>query len=135
MSRLRCIVYPEAILGYKIQRRQALYSGGCATTYIKQTCAIYIHLLSLCIYPQDAITICCAHLHHTLAALKRYFPASLVAPLPKSEQINHPSSYIHQVDAKSHALLLFPLCNTRIHNTHHLFNCTHIRTTLSPIES
>ena len=29
---------------------------------------------------------------HTLAALKRYFPASLVAPLPNSEQINHPSS-------------------------------------------
>ena len=28
----------------------------------------------------------------TLAALKRYFPASLVAPLPNSEQINHPSS-------------------------------------------
>ena len=34
----------------------------------------------------------CAHLHHTLAALKRFFPASLAAPLPNSEQINHPSS-------------------------------------------
>ena len=33
-----------------------------------------------------------AHLHHTLAALKIYFPASLVTPLPNSEQINHPSS-------------------------------------------
>ena len=31
-------------------------------------------------------------LHHTLAALKRYFPASLVAPLPSSEQTNLPSS-------------------------------------------
>ena len=27
----------------------------------------------------------CAHLHHTLAALKRYFLASLVTPLPNSE--------------------------------------------------
>ena len=35
----------------------------------------------------EAITKYCAHLHHTLAALKRCFPASL-----NSEQINHPSS-------------------------------------------
>ena len=34
----------------------------------------------------------CKHLYHTLAALKRYFSASLVAPLPNSEQINHPFS-------------------------------------------
>ena len=54
--------------------------------------AIYIHLLSLGIWPQEAITKYCAHLHHTLAALKRYFPASLVAPLPNSEQIKHTSS-------------------------------------------
>ena len=33
-----------------------------------------------------------AHLHHTLAGLKRDFPASLVAPLPISEQTNLPSS-------------------------------------------
>ena len=32
------------------------------------------------------------HLYHTLAALKRYIPASLVASLPNSETINHPSS-------------------------------------------
>ena len=58
----------------------------------KQTCAIYIHLFSLGILPQEAITKYCTHLHHTLSALKRYFPASLVAPLPNSEPINHPSS-------------------------------------------
>ena len=34
----------------------------------------------------------CAHLHHTLSAPKRYFSASLVAPLPNSEKINQPSS-------------------------------------------
>ena len=34
----------------------------------------------------------CAHLHHTLAALKRYFPASLVATLPNAEPITHLSS-------------------------------------------
>ena len=32
----------------------------------------------------------CFNLHHTLAALKRYFPASLVAPLPSSEQNKSP---------------------------------------------
>ena len=43
-------------------------------------------------------------------------------------------SYLHKVDAKSHPSLLCPLCNTHIHNTHDLFNCTHIRTTLSPLD-
>ena len=38
-------------------------------------------------------------------------------------------SYLHKVDAKSHPSPLCPLCYT---HTHHLFNCTHIRTTLSP---
>ena len=42
-------------------------------------------------------------------------------------------SYLHKVDAKTHPSPLFPLCNTHIHNTHHLFNCTHIRTTLLPL--
>ena len=36
-------------------------------------------------------------------------------------------SYQHKIDAKTPQS---PLCNT--HNTHHLFNCTHIHTTLSP---
>ena len=43
-------------------------------------------------------------------------------------------SYLHKVNAKSHPSPLCPLCNTHIHNTHHLFNCTHIRTTLSPLD-
>ena len=43
-------------------------------------------------------------------------------------------SYLHKVDAKSHPSPLFPLCNTHTHDTHHLFNCTHIRTTLSPLD-
>ena len=38
---------------------------------------------------QGSITKYCAHLHHTLAAMKRHL---LVAPLPNSEQINHPFS-------------------------------------------
>ena len=75
-----------------------------------------------------------AHPHHTLAALKRYFPVSLVAALPTSEQINHLKSYLHKVDAKSHPSPLCPLCNTHTHDTHHLFNYTHIRTTLSPLD-
>ena len=41
-------------------------------------------------------------------------------------------SYLHKVDAKSHPSPLWPLCNT--HDTHHLFNCTHIRATLSPLD-
>ena len=41
-------------------------------------------------------------------------------------------SYLHKVDAKTHPSPLCPLCNIHTHDTHHLFNCTHIRATLSP---
>ena len=49
----------------------------------------------------------------------------------KSPFIN---SYLHKVDAKSHPSPLCLLCNTHTHDTYHLFNCTHIRTTLSPLD-
>ena len=39
-------------------------------------------------------------------------------------------SYLHKVNAKSHPSPLCPLYNTHILNTHHLFNFTHIHTTL-----
>ena len=41
-------------------------------------------------------------------------------------------SYLHKVDVKSHPSPLSTLCNIHTHDTHHLFNCTHIRTTWSP---
>ena len=43
-------------------------------------------------------------------------------------------SYLHKVDAKTHPSPLFPLCNTHTHDTHHIFNFTHIRTTFSPLD-
>ena len=43
-------------------------------------------------------------------------------------------SYIHKVDAKSHPSPLCPLCKTHTHDTHHLFNFTHIRITLSSLD-
>ena len=43
-------------------------------------------------------------------------------------------SFLHKVDAKTHPSPLCPLCNIHKHDTHHLFNCTHIRTTLSPLD-
>ena len=43
-------------------------------------------------------------------------------------------SYLHKVNAKTHPSQLCPLCNIHIHDTHHLFNYTHIRTTLSPLD-
>ena len=43
-------------------------------------------------------------------------------------------SYLHKVDAKSHPSPKCPRCNTHSHDTHNLFNCTHIRTTLSPLD-
>ena len=43
-------------------------------------------------------------------------------------------SYCHKVDAKTHPTPLCPLCNIHTHDTHHLFNCTRIHTTLSPLD-
>ena len=43
-------------------------------------------------------------------------------------------SYLHKVDAKSHPSPLCPLCNTHTLDTYHLFNVTHLRTTLSPLD-
>ena len=43
-------------------------------------------------------------------------------------------SYVHKADAKSHPSSICPMYNTHIHNTHHFFNCTHIRTTVSPLD-
>ena len=43
-------------------------------------------------------------------------------------------SYLHKVDAKSYPSPLCPLCKTHTHKAHHLFNCTHIRTTLTPMD-
>ena len=42
--------------------------------------------------------------------------------------------YLHKVDVKTHPSPLCPLCNTHTHDTHNLFNCTHICTTLSPLD-
>ena len=52
--------------------------------------------------------------HHILADLKIYFPASLVAPLPISEQINHPS--LNHTYTKS-----MP------NHTHHRYSSSHTR--------
>ena len=72
----------------------------------------------------------CAHLYHTLAALKRDLPASLVAPLRTSEQTNlNSSNHTYTKSTPSHIHHnCAPLQHT--HDTHHLFNFTHICTTL-----
>ena len=58
------------------------------------------------------------------------------APLPNSEQTNLPSSnhtYTKLTPKHIHHHCV-PLCNINTHDTHNLFNCTHIRTTLSPLD-
>ena len=57
----------------------------------------------------------------TIAQLRTY-----KSPFLKSD--------LYKVDAKSHPSPLCPLWNTHKHDTHHLFNCTHICTTLSPLD-
>ena len=53
---------------------------------------------------------------------------------PRTTKSPFLKSYLHKVDAKTHPSPLCPFCNIHTHATHHLFNCTHIRTTLSPLD-
>ena len=52
---------------------------------------------------------------------------------PRTNKSPFLKSYLHKFDAKTHPSPLCPLCNIHTHDTH-LFNCTHIRTTLSPLD-
>ena len=85
----------------------------------KQTCAIYIHILSLGILPQEAITKYCAQLHHTLAALKRYFTAPAVTPFAQLRTNKSPllKSYLQSTPNHIHHHYS-PRCNTHTHTTH-----------------
>ena len=70
-------------------------------------------------HTQEAITKYCAHLHHTLAALKRDFPASLVAPLPSSEQTNLPTSnHTYTKSTPKHIHHHYAPSVTSTHTTH-----------------
>ena len=61
----------------------------------------------------------CAHLDHTFVALKRHFLASLIAPLPNSEQINHPSSnHIYTKSTTNHIHHHYAPSVTLTHTTH-----------------
>ena len=88
-----------------------------------QICAIYTHnyFVSRHISTRGNNKILLSPSPH-ITTLKTHFPSSLVAPFTNSEQINHPfSNYI----------------NTKLtltHTHHHLFNFTHIRTTLSALD-
>ena len=63
-----------------------------------------------------------------ISSSEEILPASLVAPLPNSEQINHPSwNYIYTKSTTNHIHHHYVPSVTHTH-THHLFNCTHIHT-------
>ena len=68
----------------------------------------------------------CTHLHHTLGALKRDFPASLVTPLPNSEQANLPSS--NHTYTKSTPTHFHHHCAPSVTSTH----TTHIISSTAP---
>ena len=59
------------------------------------------------------------HTSNTLAILKRYFPASLVAPLPSSEQTNLPSSnHTYTKSTPKHIHHHYAPSVTSTHTTH-----------------
>ena len=90
------------------------------TTDIKTNmCHIHTSIVSRHLATRGNNKIYTIHLHHTLAALKRHFPASLVAPFPNSEQINHPSSnHIYTKSTPNHIHHHYSPSVTLTHTTH-----------------
>ena len=85
---------------------------------LKQTCAIYIHRLSLGIQQQEAITKYCAHNSSAEEILPR-LTRRILAQL-RTNKSPFLKLYLHHVDAKSHPSPLCPLCKTHTHTTHTL---------------
>ena len=88
-----------------------------ATTYIKTNMRLYLLSRHLATRGNNKIL-------RTLAALKRYSPASLVATKLRTNKLPFLKSYLHHHYAPSVTLT----------HTHHVFSCTHICTTLSPLD-
>ena len=77
----------------------------------------------------------CAHLHHTLSALKRDFPASLVAPLPNLNQANLPfSNHTYTKSTPNHIHHHYTPSATPTHTTHttHTISSTAPTYTVTP---
>ena len=96
--------------------------------------------------PQDAhktqtYNICMTnHSHFPYTSTNSFTPHNLnikhnIHHIPYTNiQPNLKKSYLHKVNAKSHPSPHCPHGHTYTHNTHHFFNCTHICTTLSPLD-
>ena len=130
------------ILHHSKAKKTTIFNNGCYTTNIPtvtttdiKTNLCHIHTSIVSGHPATrGNKKYCAHLHHTLAAMKRYFPVSLVTPLPNSEQIYHPSSNHtkHKVDTKSYPSPLSHLPPVTLTHTTHIISST--APTLSPLE-
>ena len=79
--------------------------------------------------------ILCTPLPHICSSEERLPPPHSSHPCPtQNKQISFPQIILTQSRRQTHPSPLCPLCNIHTHDTHHLFNCTHIRTTLSPLD-
>ena len=67
-----------------------------------------------------------------LPNITRHITRHTFAQLRKNKSL-FLKSYLRKVNALTHSLLLCHFYNIHTHDTHHIFNCTHIHTTLSPL--
>ena len=97
----------------------------------------HIHTSIVCrhLATRDNLNILCTPPTHIISSAE-ILPRLTLRTLAQLRTNESPllKSYLHKVDIKSHPSTLCPLYNTHTHNTYHLFNCTHICTTLSPLD-
>ena len=105
------------------------------TTDIKTNmCHIHTSIVSASSHKRQSKILCPPPPH--ISSSKEILPRLTHRPLAQLRTNKSPifKSYLDKGYAKTHPSLLCPLCNIHTHDTHHLFNCTHIRTTLSPLD-
>ena len=106
-----------------------------ATVIVRAGGAIWLNpfatvLFSVC----SAVTVECCVLYQCCMGVFGMFVTRHTLAQPRTNKSPFLKSYQHKVDDKSHPSPLCPICTTHTHNTHHLFNCTYMRTTLSRLD-
>ena len=86
---------------------------------------LLLYLVHCAVYPDHC---------YSMVRFLSLHPLELLFPPTQNKQISLPQIIRTQSRRQITSITIFPLCNTPTHDTHHLFNCTHIRTTLSPLD-
>ena len=132
MSRLRRIVYSAAILGYKIERRQALYSWGCGSTCIFCYSLLAIFILMKYLLNTASISSYNNNLHHPctyIITLKTNANLKITILLSVINMIHHSTMLIYS--PRNYLNILAPSKIKYLHTFNSNMYASHVNVTVS----